>query len=62
MLSDGAVSVSYVGFKQSGGALYGICLDCDDSGEGSFAVVDGHDPTGNGQESPVLGINFIVLS
>lgn len=50
---DGATSVSYKGYKKSGGAAYGVCVDCDKGDKGFFDKVDGNDPSKNATQSPV---------
>lgn len=39
-----AVAVHYVGFRQSGGALYAACLDCQTANATHFIWVDASDP------------------
>lgn len=39
----GTVSLSYVGFKQTGGALYAVCLDCGTSGQ-QIQQINASDP------------------
>lgn len=51
--ADGTISASYLGFKSSQGAAYGVCMDCDGSTGGLFDIVDGNDPSANGTEPPV---------
>lgn len=53
IFTDGTISASYLGFKRSRGAAYGVCIDCDGPVGGLFDIVDGNDPSANGNEPPV---------
>ena len=45
-LTDNATAIYYSGFKQPGGAVFGVCVDCSAHGQGqdNLQTIDGHDP------------------
>jgi hypothetical protein len=47
-----AIAFYYWGFKNSIGAQWGICIDCNPNNR-TFIQIDGEDPTYNGDGPPV---------
>jgi hypothetical protein len=47
-----AIAFYYWGFKNSRGAQWGICIDCNPNNR-TFIQIDGDDPTYNGDGRPV---------
>ncbi|KII93346.1 hypothetical protein PLICRDRAFT_35544 [Plicaturopsis crispa FD-325 SS-3] len=60
-LPNGATAVSYVGFKQSKGAMYGACIDCEVGRQSSFISIDAHDPTTDDEQLPTTLFTFTDL-
>ncbi|KAH9835711.1 uncharacterized protein C8Q71DRAFT_92395 [Rhodofomes roseus] len=58
-LPVGTVALSYVGFKQTGGALYVVCLDCGSSGQ-QLVQVNASDPKAS-SSTPVSLFSFSGL-
>ncbi|KLO10116.1 hypothetical protein SCHPADRAFT_999784 [Schizopora paradoxa] len=44
-LPANAVAIYYNGFKQTGGGVCGVCLDCDAKGSGNLQTIDSHSAT-----------------
>ncbi|KZT74781.1 hypothetical protein DAEQUDRAFT_6486 [Daedalea quercina L-15889] len=55
----GTVSMSYVGFKRTGGALYAVCLDCGTSGQ-QLMQINASDPNAD-TSTPVVLFSFTSL-
>lgn len=47
-LPENAVAIYYNGFKQPGGGICGVCLDCDAKGSGNLQTIDVHSTSNDG--------------